>query len=324
MARYTNEWIAHNPQLFSHLWKVARFSLQRQGWRDFDELEVESHFQADAMVSKVAASTAPKRTQTLVSVLGHASIVIQKPQLNILIDPVWSYRVGPFGIFGPKRERPISPLADLPKPDMILISHDHYDHLDLNALAWLCQQHDPLILAGKGVGRIIGQKVPSARIVELAWWESYCLGQYQVTFIPAQHFSGRSIRMNESLWGGFMVEGAGEVLYYVGDSGYQPKINDRVAEKFPDIDLALIPIGSYEPYAYLKHYHLSPGDAVQLFTDLNIQKAFAVHFGTFHLSMENGDNQVKAFLQARQSLGARAHDFILPNFGAAYLIDKKR
>ncbi len=77
-------------------------------------------------------------------------------------------------------------------------------------------------------------------------------------------------------------------------------------------------------FSYLKHYHLSPGDAVQLFTDLNIQKAFAVHFGTFHLSMENGDNQVKAFLQARQSLGARAHDFILPNFGAAYMVEKKR
>jgi L-ascorbate metabolism protein UlaG (beta-lactamase superfamily) len=216
------------------------------------------------------------------------------------------------------------PLSSLPRIDLILISHDHYDHLDLGALQMLCRQHNPLILTGLGLGRLIRNRIASARVVELGWWGTYVHEGHRFTFVPAQHFSGRSLWMNNTLWGGFIGEIAGETFYYVGDSGYQEKIVKAIAKRFHCIDLALIPVGSYEPYEHLSTYHLSPQDAVRMFAEIPIRKAFAVHFATFRLSIENAERQVKDFLAARQQLEERAHDFILPVFGADYLVEGKR
>ncbi len=324
MKRYDNPHVQDRPVLWRHLMKVARFSLSREKWRDADPGLIENSFQADACVQRDFSAPTVKANQTKVSLLGHATVLVEKQELNILIDPVWASFVGPLGLFGPRRQRPIRPLASLPRIDLILISHDHYDHLDLTALRTLCDRHQPLILTGRGVGSIILNRIPKARVVELDWWESHQHAGHRFTFVPAQHFSGRSLWINNTLWGGFVGEGATETFYYVGDSGYQEEIIQTLAEHFPTIDWALIPIGSYEPYEYLSIYHLSPKDAVRLFTRLSIKKAFAVHFGTFRLSIENAERQVNEFLQARHSLGGRAHDFILPVFGADYVLEGKR
>jgi L-ascorbate metabolism protein UlaG (beta-lactamase superfamily) len=324
MKRYNNAHVSDYPVLWRHLLKVARYSFSREPWQDADAQLIEANFRADDWVQRIEAPQTIHPSQTLVSVLGHATVLLRKHKLNILIDPVWASFVGPLGLLGPRRQRPMPPLSSLPKIDIVLISHDHYDHLDLQALRELCRQHNPLILTGLGVGRFIRSKIASARVVELGWWGTYVHEDHRFTFVPAQHFSGRSFWMNNTLWGGFIAESEGETFYYVGDSGYQEEIVQAIARRFPRIDLALIPIGSYEPYEYLRTYHLSPEDAVRMFAKLPVRKAFAVHFATFRLSIENAERQINDFMAARRLLEERAHDFILPVFGANYLVEGMR
>lgn len=323
MKRYANTHVSDHPVLWRHLLKVARFARRRETWRNADPDLIAASFQPDARVQRAITSKALTSGQTRVNILGHATALVTTPQINILIDPVWATFVGPMGLFGPRRQKPIMPLNSLPHVDIVLISHDHYDHLDMKALQFLCRRDQPLIFVGQGVGAVIRKKMPDARVIELAWWQSHEHGSHRFTFVPAQHFSGRSLWMNNTLWGGFVVEGPEESFYYVGDSGYQDAIISALAQRFPRLDWALIPIGSYEPYEYLKTYHLSPQEAVRLFQKIGVKKAFALHFGTFRLSIENEERQVQEFLKAREALGARVHDFILPVFGADYLLEAK-
>lgn len=325
MSSYRNSHTAENPKILSHLWKIVRYSTKQEKGRMAKPHLLEANFKAKETLKRVHSSAMAEpleSSQMLVSVLGHATVLLRYPQLNILIDPVWSHRVGPFGRIGPKRLQSIEPMASIPKPDLILISHDHYDHLDLKALAWFVREHNPTILTGLGVGKIICAAIPSARVIELNWWEKHSIQGQTFTFVPAQHFSGRSLRMNRTLWGGFVAEINNQVLYYLGDSGYSSELFAEVQARFPTIDVGLIPIGAYEPYAHLKPYHLSPVDAVNVFETFNMKQAFAVHFGTYQLSVESPKRQVVDFLDARKALQHREHDFVLPIFGAAYLLEK--
>lgn len=308
--RFQNLYIQDYPVIWGHLLKIARFYPHRQVWKDFHPDSLDK------------AIPIKDQEGARVSVFGHATILLRTAELNVLMDPVWSENLGPFGRLGPRRQRPIIPIQSLPPIDIVLISHDHYDHLDLNALKWLVRHHNPLILTGLGVGRTIRTKLPQSRLVELGWWDSWVYKQTTINFVPAQHFSGRSLRMNSSLWGGFVIQAQREVFYYAGDTGYQEQILADIDKRFPKIDLAMIPIGSFEPYSYLKPYHLSPEDAVLLFTRLKIRKAIAVHFGTFHISLENAETQVRRFLEARKQLRSKAHDFILPEFGVDYYLER--
>lgn len=323
MKRYANTHVSDHPVLWRHLLKIARFARSREKWRNADPGLIEASFQPDAKVQRLIKPHTLMPGQTRVTVLGHATALVSTTHMNILIDPVWATVVGPMELFGPRRKKPIMALNSLPQVHIVLISHDHYDHLDIKALQFLCRRDQPLILAGQGVGAVIRKKIPAARVIELGWWQSYDHDGYRLTFVPAQHFSGRSLWMNNTLWGGFVVEGPGESFYYVGDSGYQDAIISAMVQRFPRLDWALIPIGSYEPYEYLKTYHLSPPEAVRLFQKLGVKKGFALHFGTFQLSIENEERQVQEFLKAREGLGARVHDFILPVFGADYLLEGK-
>ena len=322
--RYQNSFIPHNPRIISHLAKLSYYGLQQERWRNVDQSLIRDHHNQHSAIQSLGPYSPDQKIidhHALVSVLGHATTSLRFAGLHILLDPVWSKRVGPLNLFGPKRHIPMLKIDELAKPDYILISHDHYDHLDLKSLKYLCDKYAPKIITGIGVGSIIRRSIPQAEVIELQWWDSINFGDMTVTFVPSQHFSGRGLFFNTTLWGGFIVQIQDKVFYYVGDSGYQDKIFDEIHERFPKIDLGLIPIGSYHPYKVLKHFHLSPADAIRLKKRLDIAKAVAVHFGTFQMSLESGAKQVRDFIEHILRHPDQKDSFLLPNFSEDYLLE---
>lgn len=323
-AVYANLHGAPNVRLLSHLAKIAWNGMRQRPWQAADERLQLAH---NENLLKIRArgpfenDKIPPVGHISATVFGHSSTLLRYDDLRILIDPVWSRQIGLFGRIGPKRYTEMIPLAQVDDPEVVLISHDHYDHLDLQTLHILHQRCQPTILVGRKVGDVIRRAIADAKVVELDWWQSYRVGHHEFTFVPAQHFSGRSYRMNETLWGGFMMEARGRCIYYAGDSGYQPEILQSIKARFPRIDFALIPIGAYEPYEWLKHFHLSPDDAVAMQKTLEIPLAMAVHFGSFQMSIETAHDQVSDFLQAVQSNSSSPFEFAIPIFGVDYCIE---
>jgi L-ascorbate metabolism protein UlaG (beta-lactamase superfamily) len=228
---------------------------------------------------------APKG-EILFTHINHSTVLIQMDSLNILTDPIFSERASPFGFAGPKRFRhPAYNFEDLPKIHYVLLSHDHYDHLDIKTLQKLDQLFEPKIIAGLGL-RTFLKKFGLDNVVELDWGERKTDPTTYVKFhfLPAVHWSNRGFKPNKTLWGSFMIEGSGTV-YFAGDTAYGDHFK-KIKSQFPDIDLALIPIGSYVPRSFMKHVHMDPEDAYSCFMDLKPHKAMGIHWGTFQLSGE--------------------------------------
>ncbi len=320
---HSNEFGKSHHNMLTHIGKVAFYGLKQHSWKHHDPKLVETH---NAQLKGVRALhkhqdlPLAQNPKAVATVFGHASAMVRVHRRSFLLDPVWSPSAGPFGIFGPKRKTDIMSFDLLQKPDYVLISHDHYDHLDLPTLKKLEAKFKPTFICGLGVKAIISRQLPQANVIELGWWESYQGAHEKISFVPAQHFSGRSWRMNETLWGGFVVETQQHCFYYAGDTGLELKILDKIKGQFPKIDLGLIPIGAFEPYHELHHYHLSPSDALLMQRFLDIPQAIAVHFGSFHLSWENAAQQVESFLIAHKNHSVQQHEFALPEFGIDYAI----
>ena len=218
-----------------------------------------------------------------VTYINHATILIQMDGLNILTDPIWSRRAGPFSWAGPKRIRaPGIQMKDLPEIHYILISHDHYDHLDLPTLKKLVEQHEPVILTGLGVRTLLSSRnIPG--VVEMDWWQTYYANVPNVrfNFVPSRHNSGRvPSRHNLTLWGGFVIESPAGEVYYAGDTAYGDFL-DGIAQRFNRIRIALFPIGSYEKRWFMKTQHMNPDDAVRAHKMLGAHQSIGFHFGTF-------------------------------------------
>lgn len=251
--------------------------------------------------------------------VNHATVLIQADGLNILTDPVWSDRVGPFSWLGEKRIRaPGVRFDDLPKIDVVLISHDHYDHLDLPTLARIVARDKPVILCGLGVSpRLAG--IAEAKVQELDWWQEYPLGTAggKISFVPARHGSGRGIfDGNSTLWGSYVIQlTAGKVLY-VGDSAYGSWVQ-QVKARFPDIRLAILPVGSYEARWFMQTQHMNPDDAVAILQELSARQGMGIHFATFAEHPEQAiDAHEKDLAAALAKRGRPGTDFWLPGFGA--------
>lgn len=233
--------------------------------------------------------------EILVTFVNHATFLIQWDGINILTDPIWSERASPFTWIGPKRVHPPGiKWDDLPSIDVILLSHNHYDSLDLPTLKKLKSKYDPLIVAGLGNAALLnahGMK----KIVELDWWgKTTLVGGIDLVFTPAQHFSSRWVfDQNKALWGGFFLQKDGNSLYYSGDTAYC-NVFKEVAERFGPPTLAMLPIGAYEPRWFMKTVHMNPEEAVQASLDLNAPYGLAYHFGTFPLADEAIDAPQKA------------------------------
>lgn len=227
-----------------------------------------------------------KKSQIAVTFINHASFLIQTASLNIIIDPVYSKRVGPYSLIGPKRVRlPGIPFTQLPPINIVFISHNHYDHLDIKALKRIKEKHNPLFITGLGNKKLLNSH-GIKNVIELDWWESYVYEDTEVVFTPAQHFSSRTpFDRNETLWGGIAINTRDKKIYYSGDTGYGPHFKE-IYKKFGSFDLAFLPIGSYKPRWFMKMMHINPEEAVEAHLDLQSKLTIPVHYGTFPLSDE--------------------------------------
>lgn len=241
-------------------------------------------------------STIPDRVEQGIhtTYINHATVLIQVGGLNILTDPIWSERASPVSFAGPKRIRPPGvAIDDLPEIDLILISHNHYDHLDIQTLRQLRerQTREPTIVTGLGNASLL-QSLGYTNAIELDWSESTTVENAKVHFVECQHRSARGVfDQMRTLWGSFVIETDFGNLYFAGDTGYSPHFK-RQGERFGSFALSIIPIGAYEPRWFMEDIHLNPKEAVQAHIDLNSAQSLGMHFGVFQLTWEPVDQPV--------------------------------
>ncbi len=221
--------------------------------------------------------------------LGHASLLVRAGSLWILIDPVLSDTAGPVQGFGPARLPPL-PLqpGQLPHIDVVLVSHDHYDHLDLSTVQKVATQAGgaPQFFVGRGLSEWFQWNAGSAAR-EFDWWDEARVGDTAFRFVPAQHNSGRlPFHKNTTLWGGWVIAHAGKQFYFPGDTAFVNALFEDIQRRTGRIDLAALPIGSYEPRALMRFEHLNPDDALHAHQSLQARRSFGVHWGTFQLGDE--------------------------------------
>lgn len=206
-----------------------------------------------------------------VTIVGHATSLIQVAGLNLLTDPVWSQRASPFPSTGPRRvTAPGIAFSDLPAIDTVLLSHNHYDHLDLATLDKLVARDDPLIVTPLGNDTIIRRRIRSARVVTGNWGERFQVGaDAEVFIVPANHWSSRGVRDRRmALWGGFVLRTTAARIYFAGDTGYGTgRIFRAMRQRYGSPDVALIPIGAYAPRWFMSAQHCSPEEAIRIMLD---------------------------------------------------------
>lgn len=231
-----------------------------------------------------------------VTMVGHATLLIQVAGINILTDPVWSRRASPLRFAGPIRvTAPGIAMDDLPPIDAILLSHNHFDHLDMATLRALHTRHAPLIITPLGNDTIVHRTIPSARIKAGDWGDRFEIAAgIQVAIVPAVHWSSRTMRDRRmALWGGFMLRAGGRLIYFAGDTGYgSGNIFRTLRATFGPTDVAILPIGAYDPRWFMAAQHADPDEAIRIMLDLDARAAIGVHWGTFKLTDEAWDDPI--------------------------------
>jgi L-ascorbate metabolism protein UlaG (beta-lactamase superfamily) len=245
--------------------------------------------------------------------VGHASWLIQTAGLNILLDPVWSPRASPVRFAGPKRVNdPGIAFDDLPPIDVVLVSHAHYDHLDVATLSRLAAAHRPLVIAPLGNDTIMRNHDPKIAAKAYDWHDRLEIGpSVTVTLVPTRHWSARSLSdRNMSLWASFVIAAPAGRIYFVGDSSYGDGRHFRDArERHGPFRLAILPIGAYEPRWFMADQHMNPAESVQAFIDCGAELALAHHYGTFQLTDEAIDAPLIALAEALKVAGFTAEQF---------------
>ncbi len=236
-----------------------------------------------------------------VTFVNHSTFLVQMDGLNILTDPIWSERASPVSFTGPKRVRPPGiRFSDLPPIDAVVVSHSHYDHMDLDTLERLDTKHNPKFYVPLKNKRLL-DKTGIDRVIELDWWEhSQLSNSVKVSCVPAQHFSMRGMfDRNKTLWGGFVIESQAGAVFFAGDTGFGPHFK-QIAQSFKKMRLALLPIGAYKPQWFMSVQHTSPDDALEAHFVLNAKTSVATHFGTFPLGddgQKEGPDRLRAAIK---------------------------
>jgi L-ascorbate metabolism protein UlaG (beta-lactamase superfamily) len=260
----------------------------------------------------------PPPGHAAITFIGHATFLIRiAGGPTLLTDPIWSERCSPFSFLGPRRARaPGLALDALPPIDAVLLSHNHYDHLDAPTLRRLKPAR---IVTGLNNAQILARNgIRGAE--ELDWWGETTIGAATVTYLPAHHFSARGIRdRGRSLWGGFAIRTAAGSILFSGDTAYGGHLTEIGQEAGP-FSIGLIPIGAYEPNWFMRAVHMNPGEAVRARADTRVRTAIAMHFGTFKLTQEGIDEPPRALAEARATAGLAEGDFIVPRFGETLVL----
>jgi len=263
-----------------------------------------------------------ERSTAVVTFIGHATFLIQTAAGNILTDPMYSQRAGPLNLLGPKRVRqPAVRFDDLPPIALVLLSHNHFDHCDVPTLRMLAKRDDPIVVTPVGNAPVV-RSAGLHRVRELDWWQQASDVPIPITLTPAYHFSARTpFNKNRALWGGFFIDIPHARVYFAGDSAYGPLFLD-IHQRCSPIDLALVPIGAYEPRWFMKVVHMNPAEAVQAHLDLGSPLTIAMHYGTFQLTTEGidepGRNLAKACVERKIPDGR----FVTLGFGESLRLER--
>lgn len=246
------------------------------------------HFEKNRFYAKPGARVLGG--EMVVTFVNHSTVLIQTEGLNIITDPVWSKRVSPFIGIGPKRYRSAGvDFKDLPPIDIVLISHNHYDHMDIPTLKRINKKWKPRIYAGLGNAKYL--RTHGVRgAMDMDWWDKDVVSKdVSVVCAPGQHFSSRAFSdRNRTLWCGYVVETPHGNIYFAGDTGYGPFI-EKLHERYKKFRLAFLPIGAFRPEWFMGPVHASPDKAMQMHHDLKVETSIAIHFGTFHLADDHQD-----------------------------------
>jgi L-ascorbate metabolism protein UlaG (beta-lactamase superfamily) len=256
-----------------------------------------------------------------ITFIGHSTFLVQTRSGNLITDPVFAMRAGPFAFVGPRRvRRPAVALDDLPPIATILLSHNHYDHCDLDALQALRKRFHPQLITPVGNAKLL-HSVRMTDVQELDWWDEAPQSPFAVQLTPAQHFSARTpFDRNRALWGGFVFSAGARRIFFAGDTGYGGHFRD-IRARCGTIHAALLPIGAYEPRWFMKDMHMNPAEAVQAHEDLGSPRTVAMHFGTFQLTAEAIDEPVSALQAALDARAIPRDAFRALEFGGSLLVD---
>jgi len=241
-----------------------------------------------------------------VTLVNHATLLVQMDGVNVLTDPVWSERTSPVSWAGPRRFRPPGlRFEDLPPIDLVVVSHNHYDHLDVPTLRRLARAHAPTVVNGLGNVALL-EKEGIGGGVELDWWQETEVAGLRVVGTPAQHFSGRGPRDRDvTLWMGLWLEGASGAVFFAGDTGLGDHFT-AIRARLGSPRLALLPIGAYRPEWFMRSVHMTPADALEAHLALGATTSVGMHYGTFSLADDGQDEPVEDLRAAVEASGHEA------------------
>lgn len=298
-----------------------RFQNQQSGWQSKGSfLKWQLHRDAGPWPERIDAEPGPPPPKRVddggvrITFINHATLLVQLDGVNILTDPIWSERCSPVSFLGPKRRRvPGIRFADLPPIDAVLVSHNHYDHLDIPTLRRI---HTPRIVTPLGNAALMARH-GVRQGVDLDWWQSHAISdRVRVTAVPAQHFSARALSDRDvALWGGFVISGPSGNVYFAGDTGWGKHFAE-IRERFGAVRVALLPIGAYLPRWFMKPAHIDPAEAVDAHLVLGAKTSVAMHYGTFRLGDDGATQPVD---DLRKAIAAkRASRFLVLDEGVGF------
>jgi len=271
----------------------ARGFMDALRWKLTSRPAPSASFVSDVKQSKPPSEVAGNELR--VTLVNHSTVLLQQADSNILTDPIWSARASPFTRIGPRRRRaPGVQWEDLPRVDTVLLSHNHYDHLDLATLRRLAARGQSQFVVPVGLTPLLrSQDIGPAVIHELDWGESVPLAGAIIHSVPALHFSARGIfDRNRTLWCGYVIETADRIVYFAADTAFGDHFA-QIRERFGAPRLALLPIGAYEPRWFMSSVHMGPEEAVDAHHILGAQTSIAIHHGTFQLADEALDTPAR-------------------------------
>ncbi len=310
-------------------WQAWRDDLPRPPERPVESVLPElARLQANSTAARLPQGTPAAAAVPSVTWIGHATALVQSGGLNILTDPVFSDRASPVQFLGPRRaQAPGISLADLPPIDVVVVSHNHYDHLDRLSVVQLDARSGgkTLFLVPLGNKALLEQH-GVRQVVELDWWQSHTHQGVEFHLVPVQHWSARSLGdRNQTLWGGWAVFARDLHWYFSGDAGYSRDFADT-GERFRGrgFDLALMAIGAYEPRWFMQPQHINPAEAVQAHQDLGARRSLGIHWGTFSLTDEPLDQPPRDLAQARQAAGLAEQDFFVLKIGQTRWLEPRQ